>query len=333
MYLVVTLLLAGDVEINPGPLPPLGSGLSDSAGGIPEVNSPTGGHGLIQQPDQDTQALATGMLAGVAGAAESMLQVVTRRRLTSSNPGLDMDPSLLAENPRQSGDIGGNAVPVGISRTGWCLGHGSVQQHGQSTQVLAGMLQVASEGRLTSSEPGSRSSGEGVHSHQSVERAQRTVTPGVQSTMDEETEEGGPPSKTTLSGEHGRHSRAKRRKKEKSPEQQERADSPGPSCVSMKSDWSMDRPVNFKDGNQSVEKRRVQQERADSPGPSCVSMKSDWSMDNPANFKDGSQSIKKRTSPAERADSPGPSCVSMKSDWSMDNPVNFKDGSQSVEKR
>ncbi|KAK0137653.1 hypothetical protein N1851_026142 [Merluccius polli] len=32
----------------------------------------------------------------------------------------------------------------------------------------------------------------------------------VQSTMDEETEEGGPPSKTTLSGDHGRHSRAKR---------------------------------------------------------------------------------------------------------------------------
>ncbi|KAK0133808.1 NLR family CARD domain-containing protein 3 [Merluccius polli] len=118
---------------------------------------------------------------------------------------------------------------------------------------------------------------------------------GVQSAMDEETEEGGPPSKTTLSGEHGRHSRAKRRKKEKSPEQQERADSPGPSCVSMKSDWSMREPFNFKDGNQSVKKRRVQQERADSPGPSCVSMKSDWSMDKPlVQFKDGNQSVEKR---------------------------------------
>ncbi|KAK0137574.1 NLR family CARD domain-containing protein 3 [Merluccius polli] len=106
--------------------------------------------------------------------------------------------------------------------------------------------------------------------------------------MDEETEEGGPPSKTTLSGEHGRHSRAK------SPEQQERADSPGPSCVSMKSDWSMEEPEQFKDGNQSVEKRRVQQERADSPGPSCVSMKSDWSMDKPPQFKDGNQSVEKR---------------------------------------
>ncbi|KAK0145428.1 NLR family CARD domain-containing protein 3 [Merluccius polli] len=94
--------------------------------------------------------------------------------------------------------------------------------------------------------------------------------------MDEETEEGGPPSKTTL------------------PEQQERADSPGPSCVSMKSYQSMEIPVRFKDGNQSIEKRRVQQERADSPGPSCVSMKSDWSMLEPVSFKDGNQSVEKR---------------------------------------
>ncbi|KAK0142476.1 NLR family CARD domain-containing protein 3 [Merluccius polli] len=145
--------------------------------------------------------------------------------------------------------------------------------------------------------------------------------------MDEGTEEGGPPSKTTLSGEHGRHSRAKR------PEQQERADSPGPSCVSLKSDWSMDHHVSFKDGNQSIEKRRVQQERADSPGPSCVSMKSDHSMEHPVSFKDGNQSVEKRRVQQERADSPGPSCVSMKSDRSMGQPENFKDGNQSVEKR
>ena len=30
--------------------------------------------------------------------------------------------------------------------------------------------------------------------------------------------------------------------------QQQRADSPEPSCVSMKSDFSMDRPIKFKDG-------------------------------------------------------------------------------------
>ncbi|CAL8298335.1 unnamed protein product, partial [Gadus morhua 'NCC'] len=127
--------------------------------------------------------------------------------------------------------------------------------------------------------------------------------------MDEEREEGGPTSKTTLLGEHGRRSKAK------SPEQQERAHSPGPSCVSMKSEQSMDNPLNFKDGRpsreerqphqrskvtsaqsvqQSSEKRRVQQERADSPVPSFVSMKSDWSMSHPFNFRDGRPSREER---------------------------------------
>ncbi|XP_059901317.1 NACHT, LRR and PYD domains-containing protein 3-like isoform X5 [Gadus macrocephalus] len=106
--------------------------------------------------------------------------------------------------------------------------------------------------------------------------------------MDEEREEGAPTSKTTLSGEHGRQSKAK------SPEQRERADSPGPSCVSLKSDWSMDYPHNFRDGNQSIEKRRVQKERADSPGPSCVSLKSDRSMDHPPRLKDGRPSREER---------------------------------------
>ncbi|XP_059905398.1 NACHT, LRR and PYD domains-containing protein 3-like isoform X5 [Gadus macrocephalus] len=99
--------------------------------------------------------------------------------------------------------------------------------------------------------------------------------------MDEEREEGDSTPKTALSGELGRRSKAKR------------ADSPGPSCVSMKSGHSMDNPVGFKDGNQSIEER-VQQERAGSPGPSCVSMKSDRSMQEPVNFKDGNQSIGKR---------------------------------------
>ncbi|KAK0133652.1 NLR family CARD domain-containing protein 3 [Merluccius polli] len=106
--------------------------------------------------------------------------------------------------------------------------------------------------------------------------------------MDEETEEGGPSSKTTLSEEHGRHSKAK------SPEQQERADSPGPSFVSMKSDQSMEILNQFKDGNPSRKERRVQQERADSPVPSCVSMKSDQSMDKPPQFKDGRPSRKRQ---------------------------------------
>ncbi|KAK0146276.1 hypothetical protein N1851_014416 [Merluccius polli] len=43
------------------------------------------------------------------------------------------------------------------------------------------------------------------------------------------------------------------------PEQEERADSPVPSCVSMKSDWSMCRPVTFKDGHPSREERQHQE--------------------------------------------------------------------------
>ncbi|XP_056445636.1 protein NLRC3-like isoform X4 [Gadus chalcogrammus] len=141
--------------------------------------------------------------------------------------------------------------------------------------------------------------------------------------MDEEREEGGPTSKTTLSGEHGRRSKAKKGR-------QERADSPGPSCVSMKSDHSVDHPVGFKDGNLSIENRRVQQQRADSPGPSCVSMKSDRSMIIPPNLTDGRPSREERRR-QQRADSPGPSCVSMKSGWSMSLPPELKDGRPSRE--
>ncbi|KAM6988276.1 NLR family CARD domain-containing protein 3-like [Tautogolabrus adspersus] len=64
-----------------------------------------------------------------------------------------------------------------------------------------------------------------------------------------------------------------------------RPDSPGPSCVSMKSDWSKGFPIDFKDGRPAD--GRMKRQRADSPGPSCVSMKSDWSKGFPIDFKDG----------------------------------------------
>ncbi|KAM4624110.1 NACHT, LRR and PYD domains-containing protein 3-like [Polymixia lowei] len=76
--------------------------------------------------------------------------------------------------------------------------------------------------------------------------------------------------------------------------QQERPGSPVPSCVSMKSGHSMDQPLVFKHGHQSVEQRRVQQERPGSPVPSCVSMKSGHSMDQPLVFKDGHKSTEQR---------------------------------------
>ncbi|XP_065812267.1 NLR family CARD domain-containing protein 3-like isoform X2 [Labrus bergylta] len=90
----------------------------------------------------------------------------------------------------------------------------------------------------------------------------------------EDTEEGVPPSKTSLCEEH-----------EALRMQEQRPDSPGPSCVSMKSDQSKDVMRNFKDG--SPADGRMQEQRPDSPGPSCVSMKSDRSMGRFFEFKDG----------------------------------------------
>uniref|UniRef100_A0A8C1P6J7 NACHT domain-containing protein n=1 Tax=Cyprinus carpio TaxID=7962 RepID=A0A8C1P6J7_CYPCA len=63
----------------------------------------------------------------------------------------------------------------------------------------------------------------------------------------------------------------------------ERLESSEPSCVSMKSDWSMDHPHNFS-GHNGPRFSSVQKHSPKSSEPSCVSMKSDWSMDHPHNF-------------------------------------------------
>ncbi|XP_050925089.1 NLR family CARD domain-containing protein 3 isoform X2 [Lates calcarifer] len=101
----------------------------------------------------------------------------------------------------------------------------------------------------------------------------------------EDREEGVPPSKTTLCGEHESQTKAQ------SPEQQHSPHSagpgpgpgPGPSCVSTKSNKSMDRPQNFR---KSVDGSfRIQQQRPDSPEPSCLSLKSDRSKNWLIEFK------------------------------------------------
>ncbi|XP_064176210.1 NACHT, LRR and PYD domains-containing protein 12-like isoform X5 [Anguilla rostrata] len=65
--------------------------------------------------------------------------------------------------------------------------------------------------------------------------------------------------------------------------QVERAGSPVPSCLSMKSDRSMDRPIELR--GEFIGDQRVQVERAGSPVPSCLSMKSDRSMDRPIELR------------------------------------------------
>ncbi|XP_028454778.1 NACHT, LRR and PYD domains-containing protein 12 [Perca flavescens] len=111
----------------------------------------------------------------------------------------------------------------------------------------------------------------------------------------EDREEGVPPSKTTLCGEHDSQTKAQSPEKQHRPgprTEPEPGPGPGPgtSCVSFKSDKSMDEPLVFKDGRRSVDQRRNLEE----PEPSCVSMKSDQSMVLPYNFKDGRYSFDQR---------------------------------------
>ncbi|XP_051276140.1 uncharacterized protein LOC127374624 isoform X1 [Dicentrarchus labrax] len=98
----------------------------------------------------------------------------------------------------------------------------------------------------------------------------------------EDREEGVPPSKSTLCGEHDTRTKAQRiHQRPDCPE-------PEPSCVSMKSDLSMDDRMYFQDGCHSVDQRRKK------PEPSCVSIKSDLSMEDRIYFKDGCHSVDQR---------------------------------------
>ncbi|KAJ7997682.1 hypothetical protein DPEC_G00214670 [Dallia pectoralis] len=119
-------------------------------------------------------------------------------------------------------------------------------------------------------------------------------------------EDRGTASETSLSGEHDTTA--------KSPIQLERPTSPVPSCVSKKSDRSMNPPVTFR-----KVVSRDHKERPTSPVPSCVSMKSDKSMEPPITFRKGVSRDHK-----ERPTSPVPICWSMKSDKSMESPITFR---------
>ncbi|XP_068424426.1 protein NLRC3-like [Clinocottus analis] len=96
----------------------------------------------------------------------------------------------------------------------------------------------------------------------------------------EDREEGVPPSKSSLCGEHDSQTRAQRI--------HQRPDCPGPepSCVSVKSNQSMTHPILFKDVDRSS-----QQQREKPPEPSCVSMKSDQSKGGLINFRDEQRSF------------------------------------------
>ncbi|XP_068424146.1 NLR family CARD domain-containing protein 3-like, partial [Clinocottus analis] len=167
---------------------------------------------------------------------------------------------------------------------------------------------------------------------------------GVDSAMSqcEDREEGVPPSKSSLCGEHDSQTRAQRiHQRPDCPEP-----GPEPSCVSMKSNRSMTHPIVFKDGCHCVVQKTRQRakslgsepgpepEPGPGPEPSCVSMKSDRSTGRLLNFKDGGRSSDPDvsiSSQQQREKSPGPSCVSMKSDRSKEAFIFFKDGQRSYD--
>ncbi|XP_071330805.1 NACHT, LRR and PYD domains-containing protein 12-like [Trachinotus anak] len=98
----------------------------------------------------------------------------------------------------------------------------------------------------------------------------------------EEREGGVPPSEFPLSPDS--------QTKAEGPVQQERTDSPTPSCVSMKSDHSMEPPLAF----QMHPEENIQKLRPNCPVTSCVSRKSDHSMTPRPVFKNAHISAEQR---------------------------------------
>ncbi|XP_067260385.1 protein NLRC3-like isoform X2 [Chanodichthys erythropterus] len=108
--------------------------------------------------------------------------------------------------------------------------------------------------------------------------------------------------------------------------ERERSSSPEASCVSLKSNQSMDPPVKFSEGAVTSDPRGSQ--RSLSPEASCVSLKSNQSMDPPVKFSEGEVTSDPRVTrrKSQRCSSPEASCVSLKSNQSMDPPVKFGEG-------
>ncbi|KAM9779981.1 NACHT, LRR and PYD domains-containing protein 3-like [Neosynchiropus ocellatus] len=108
-------------------------------------------------------------------------------------------------------------------------------------------------------------------------------------------EEGAPPSKAPPGEDHDSQTRAQRSKPLTS-DAAGRGHGPGPapSCLSLKSDASMPRWINFRGGQEHQRRSRIYQEKPEESELSCQSLKSDWSMTPPLNFKGGQESSGER---------------------------------------
>ncbi|XP_026135391.1 NACHT, LRR and PYD domains-containing protein 12-like [Carassius auratus] len=97
-----------------------------------------------------------------------------------------------------------------------------------------------------------------------------------------------------------------------------------PSCVSMRSDVSMHRKIEFKSGDTQTDLSSFQQKSLELE-PSCVSMRGDASVNQTLNYK--SEDTKTDLSSFQQMRSEAePSCVSMRSDVSMHRKIEFKSG-------
>ncbi|KAK9977050.1 hypothetical protein ABG768_018871 [Culter alburnus] len=86
-------------------------------------------------------------------------------------------------------------------------------------------------------------------------------------------------------------------------EKRKRSSSPDRSCVSLKSNQSMDYPVKFSDGPVTSDPS-ISWKRSSSPDPSCVFLKSNRSMDPPVKFSDGPVTSDPRDDQTGDQDSP-----------------------------
>ncbi|XP_049442367.1 NLR family CARD domain-containing protein 3-like isoform X2 [Epinephelus fuscoguttatus] len=134
----------------------------------------------------------------------------------------------------------------------------------------------------------------------------------------EEPGEGVRPSKTTLRGDHDSRTEAQSLEQRHSPDSTGSKSEPGPSCVSGRSDQSMELPLFFR---QSADVK-VQQQKTNSK-PSCVSWKSDGSNQRLIDFKvhppSADQIVQQQKPGCSK-----PSCVSWKSDGSNQRLIDFK---------
>ncbi|XP_061571034.1 protein NLRC3-like isoform X1 [Cololabis saira] len=112
----------------------------------------------------------------------------------------------------------------------------------------------------------------------------------------EDGEDGVPPSKTSLCGEHESRSKAQRNQP-----------GPGPSCVSLKSDQSKEEVIYFKGDQRSAVKTVHQKRDSLEHEPSCLSLKSDHSNHRLITFKGDQHSSSERVDQQISESPSGPS--------------------------